>query len=93
MGRKQGVDKKESGGLAPYSRCDAVIDPTPWQVPVQGESSWFLLVSGEGSTVPFSSPHRRWREGVLDTSCMYSHGFKTGSNSYCQAKQGLYKIV
>ncbi len=54
MGRKQGVDRKEPGGLAPCSICDAVMYPTPWQVPVQGESSWFLLVSGEGSTVPFT---------------------------------------
>ncbi len=59
MGRKQGVDRKEPGGLAPCSICGAVIDPTPWQVPVQGESSWFLPVCQEGSTVPFFSCHRR----------------------------------
>jgi hypothetical protein len=50
-GRKHGVGKKEPGGLAPCSICGAVIDPTPWQVPVQGESSWFPPVSEKGSTV------------------------------------------
>ncbi len=63
MGRKQGVDRKEPGGMAPCSICGAVIDPTPWQVPVQGESSLFLPVCQEGSTVPFSSHHRRWGGG------------------------------
>jgi hypothetical protein len=41
MGPKHGVDEKELG-LASCSKCGAVIDPSPWQVPVQGESS--LLV-------------------------------------------------
>jgi hypothetical protein len=64
MGRKHGVGKKEPGGLAPCSICGAVIDPTLWQVPVHGESSWFLPVCQEGSTVPFSSHHRRWGGGA-----------------------------
>jgi hypothetical protein len=63
MGRKHGVSKKEPGGLAPCFMCGAVIDPTPWQVPVHGESSWFLHVCEKGSTVPFSSRHRRLRGG------------------------------
>ncbi len=53
MGRKHGVGKKEPGGLAPCSICGAVIYPTPWQVPVQGESSWFLLVSERAVQSPF----------------------------------------
>ncbi len=55
MRRKQGVyNKKETGGLAAYSIRGAVIDPTPWQVPMQGGSSWFLPVSEKGSEVPVS---------------------------------------
>jgi hypothetical protein len=53
MGRKQGVDRKEPGGLAPCSICVAVIDPNPLASPcAERKSSWFLPVSKNGSIVP-----------------------------------------
>ncbi len=83
MGRKHGVGKKEPGGLAPCSICDAVIDPTPWQVPVYGESSWFLPVCQEGSTVPFSSCHRRWGGGRQQPCWVEGRNAGTGQEKPC----------
>jgi hypothetical protein len=89
-----GVDRKEPGGLARCSICGAVTDPTPWQVPVQGESSWFLLVSGKCSTVSFPSNTGGRGVGSLGAGhLLCPHGLKTGGYSYCRAKQGLHKIV
>jgi hypothetical protein len=70
MGRKQGVDKKEPGGLAPYSICDAVIDPTPWQVPVHGEKLLVPSCFWIGQYSPLFLPSQEVENRVLVTSCV-----------------------
>ncbi len=70
---------------APYI-CGAVIDPTPWQVPVQGESCLVPSCFWKGQYSTLFLPSQE--VGELVTSCVF-----LVKKLDCPAKQGLYKIV